>query len=399
MQYDAEKPFRYFSSSAILGQHPASPGSGGSSMKFTCDKSGFAREISFAQEIIASRNALSIMSNVYLEVSGSSLTLRATDVKVAFETTIPVSDAISGSVTVFCDKLSGILASLPDGEITVEQTEGRVTLKPSNKKVRFQLKTISGEKFPELPRAPEESYFEVPARELRKMVTQTMFAVSTDETRYFMNGVFMEKAPDGGVIMVATDGRRLSFAKKEFEGNIPDFRGVIVPPKALGILVKRSGDEGMVSMAVTDRNVFFRFGSYSISSVLIEGQFPNYQKVIPQNQRQSFTVLKSDLSDALRRVSIFVEQKSNRTFFGLSDGTLTLSSEESEIGTAREELPCRYEGEDLTIALNYKYVEEPLKAMDSESVTVEFSEAARAITIKPEPAQDYFHVVMPMQLD
>lgn len=368
-------------------------------MKFTCDKSGFAREISFAQEIIASRNALSIMSNVYLEVSGSTLTIRATDVKVAFETTIPVSEAVPGSVTVFCDKLTGILASIPDGDITIEQTDGRVALKPANKKVRFQLKTISGEKFPELPRVPAESYFEIPAREFRGMVAQTIFAVSTDETRYFMNGVFMEKAPEGGLAMVATDGRRLSYVRKQFDSPVPDFRGVIVPPKVLGIMLKRSGDEGMIAVAVTDKNIFLRFGSYWISSVLIEGQFPNYQKVIPQNQKASFSVLRSDLADALRRVSIFVEQKSHRTFFGLGSGSLVISSEESEIGTAREEVPCRYDGEDLTIALNYKYVEEPLKAMDAESLTVEFSEPSRAITIRPEPAGDYFHVVMPMQID
>lgn len=368
-------------------------------MKFTCDKSSLAREISFAQEVIASRNALSIMSNVYLEVTDSSLLIRATDVKVGFETSIPVSDAVPGSVTVFCDKLTGILSSLPDGEVTVERQDGRVSLRPSTKKVRFQLKTISGEKFPELPRVADASYFEVPARELRAMVTQTIFAVSTDETRYFMNGVFMEKAADGALVMVATDGRRLSWAKKDLDGAVPDFRGVIVPPKVLSILLKRAGDEGMVQMAVTEKNLFLKFASYSISSVLIEGQFPNYQKVIPQNQRLSFSVRRQDLSEALKRVSIFVEQKSNRTYFGLSGGTLTLSSEESEIGQAREELPCRYEGDDLTIALNYRYVEEPLKAMDAETLTVEFSEPSRAITVRPEPAQDYFHVVMPMQLE
>lgn len=368
-------------------------------MKFTCDKSGFAREISFAQEIIQSKNALSIISNVYLEVVGSSLVIKATDVNVGFETSIPVSDAVPGSVTVFCDKLTGILSSLPEGEITLEQTDGRVTLRPAAKKVRFQLRTLGVEKYPEMPRVQDTDYFQVPVRDLRRMVMQTVFAVSTDETRYFMNGVFIEKAQGGGLVMVATDGRRLSYTKKEFDGGIPDFPGVIVPPKILGILVKRSGDEGMISVAITDKHIFLKFGSYSIFSVLIAGQFPNYQKVIPQNQKQSFSVQKSDLVDALRRVSIFVEQKSNRTFFSLAGGSLALSSEESEIGQAREEVPCRYEGEDLTIALNYKYIEEPLKAMDSEVLTVEFSEPSRAITLRPEPARDYFHVVMPMQVD
>jgi len=368
-------------------------------MKFTCDKTSLFREISFAQEVIASKNALSIMSNVYLEASDSKLLIRATDVKVSFETSIPVDEVVPGSMTVFCDKLTGILSSLPDGDLVVEQDEGRAVLKPTAKKVRFQLKTLSGEKFPELPRAEPELFFEIPSREFKRMVTQTIFSVSTDETRYFMNGVFMEKSQDGALIMVSTDGRRLAFVKNDFDGTLPDFRAVIIPTKVLGIINKRLSDEGMIAIAITDKSIFFRFNTYQISSVLIEGQFPNYQKVIPQGQKFSFSVKKSDIMEALKRVSIFVEQKSNRTFFSLSEGNLVLSSEETEIGAAREEIPCEYSGEDTTIALNYRYIEEPLRVLDTENLVVDFSDPSRAITLGPEPRGDYFHIVMPMQID
>jgi len=378
---------------------PIQCSSQGDTMKFTCDKTSLFREIAFAQEVIASKNALSIMSNVYLEASDSRLLIRATDVKVSFETSIPVEGVVPGSLTVFCDKLTGILSSLPDGDLTVEQDEGRVILKPLARKVRFQLKTLSGEKYPELPKAEAELYFDIPAREFRKMVTQTIFSVSTDETRYFMNGVFMEKTAEGALVMVSTDGRRLAFVKRDMEGGIPDFRPVIIPTKVLGIINKRLSDEGMISVAITDKSIFFRFNTYQISSVLIEGTFPNYQKVIPQSQKFSFSVKKTDLMEALKRVSIFVEQKSNRTFFTLSEGGLVLSSEESEIGAAREEIPCEYEGEGTTIALNYRYVEEPLRVLDAETLLVEFSDPSRAITFGPEPKGDYFHIVMPMQID
>jgi len=368
-------------------------------MKFTCDKMSLFREIAFAQEIINSKNALSIMSNVYLEASDTRLLVRATDVKVGFETYLPVNDGVSGSLTVFCDKLTGILSSLPDGDITIEQEDGRVVLKHQTRKVRFQLKTLSGEKFPELPKAEEGLFFDVPAREFKKMVLQTVFSVSTDETRYFMNGVFMEKTAEGALVMVSTDGRRLAYVKKSFEGGIPDFKPVIVPTKVLSILLKRLSDEGMVSIAITDKSIFFRFNTYQISSVLIEGQFPNYQKVIPQNQSQSFKVKKSDLMEALKRVSIFVEQKSNRTFFNLSSANVVLSSEESDIGAAREEIACEFEGDDTMIALNYKYLEEPLRVLDDEYLLVEFSDPSRAITLRPAAEGDYFHIVMPMQID
>src|SRR5208337_2503638 len=164
-------------------------------MKFTCEKNSFSREISFAQEIIASKNALSVMSNVLLSAAEGSLSLKATDIKVSFETVIPVDTIEPGPVTIFCDKLSGILATIPEGDISIEQDDSKVIIKPTFKKVRFQLKTISSEKFPELPDISSEAFFSVPAKEFKEMASQTIFAVSDDETRYFMNGVYMEKTP------------------------------------------------------------------------------------------------------------------------------------------------------------------------------------------------------------
>ena len=137
-------------------------------MKFTCEKNSFSREISFAQEIIASKNALSIMSNVLLEAGEGSLTLKATDIKVSFETSIPVDTVDQGSATVFCDKLSGILATIPEGDISIEQDDSKVIVRPTFKKIRFQLKTISSEKFPELPDISHEAFFSIPAKSLKK---------------------------------------------------------------------------------------------------------------------------------------------------------------------------------------------------------------------------------------
>jgi DNA polymerase III subunit beta len=367
-------------------------------MKFTCEKNSFSREVSFAQEIIASKNALSIMSNVLLEASEGSLSLKATDIKVSFETVLPVDTAEAGTITVFCDKLSGILSTIPEGDICIEEEDTKVTVKPTFKKIRFQLKTISSEKFPELPEAAEEAFFSVPASEFKEMISQTIFAVSDDETRYFMNGVFMEKNEEG-LVLVSTDGRRLSYAKKTFDAHIPDFKGVIVPPKVLGLVLKHAPNEGLIAIAVTEKSIFFRFGAYKISSVLIEGQFPNYKKVIPESQKNRIILKRSDMLDALKRVAIFVEQKSRRTFFAVSDGMIVLSSEESDLGTAREELPCDYSGPEATIALNYRYIEDPLKVMDSDDIAIEFTEANRAITLSPIPSEDYFHVIMPMQIE
>jgi len=366
-------------------------------MKFTCERSVLIKETAMANEIIASKNAISILSNIYLEAKDGFLTIKATDMKVNFETRVPVEVLDPGSVTVYGDKFNGILNSVPDGEIEFEQAEGRINIKTLAKKAKFQLKSIASDKFPEFV-AGGVDFFEIPIRDLKEMIKETIFAISDDETRYFMNGVYFEKT-ENKFCMVATDGRRLAFIEKAAKEDIKDFSGIIVPPKILNVVMKRAGDEGMAGISVTDRTIFIQFGSYKLSSILIEGQFPNYRRVIPDNQSNHFTVNRLEMLDALRRVSLLVEQKSHRVYLGLSSGTASIYCEENDIGTAREEIPCKYEGDDLSIALNYRYLEEPFKVMDGEEINILFNDPNKTITIKPVPERDFFHIVMPMQQD
>ncbi|ULQ58618.1 DNA polymerase III subunit beta [Brucepastera parasyntrophica] len=367
-------------------------------MKFTFDRDALLKEISIAQEIIATKNAISILSNVLLDAQNGKLTIKATDIKVSFETSLPVDVQEPGSTTVFCDKFAGIISSLPQGEIEFEQNDIKITIKPFAKKAKFQLKSITSDKFPEFTSSGTLSFFDIPAKEFREMINQTIFSVSDDETRYFMNGVFMEKQNDE-LKMVATDGRRLAFISKPVGAAVPDFKGIIIPPKILNIVNKRLSDEGPVSVAVGEKNVFFRFGNYEFSSALIEGQFPNYERVIPASQTSSFEVDAKELLDALKRVSLLVEQKSRRISFTITPGVLIINSQESEIGNAKEEIPCRYDGPEQTMALNYVYIEDPVKVIGTERVKIEFTEPMKAITIKPQPEKDFFHIVMPMQME
>jgi DNA polymerase-3 subunit beta len=364
-------------------------------MKFTCDRSVLLNEISLAQEIISSKMAISIWSNIYMEADNDTLLIKATDMKVNFETRIPVTVLEPGSTTVFGDKFFGIINSIPEGELEFDQKD-RITIRTSVKKYHAQLKSISSEKFPEFPQ-PVSGFFDIPIKDFKEMITQTVFAVSDDETRFFMNGVYFEKS-GGKIIMVATDGRRLAYVSKEAPSNIDDFTGVIIPTKILNIVVKRSGDEGSVSISVMDRIIYINFGSYKFSSVLLDGQFPNYSKVIPENQSSFVTVNRGEILGALRRVSLMVEQKSHRVYLNLSSGLLGVYSEESDIGTAREDIPCQYDGEEVDIALNYRYIEDPCKAMNSDEVCIRFTNPNKAITVQPVPESDFFHIVMPMQV-
>jgi len=363
-------------------------------MKFTCDRSVLLKEIAIANEIIVSKNAISILSNIFFEAKDGMLTIKATDRSVNFQTKVPVDILEEGSVTVFGDKFYGILNSVPDGEIEFEQKDNKINIKTSMKKALFQLKSIASDKFPEFVAAGDK-FFEMPIRDFKDMIQETIFAISDDETRYFMNGVFFEKSEDK-FIMVATDGRRLAFINKTAAG-IEDFSGIIIPPKILNIVLKRAGDEGMVKISITDKTIFIQFGSYNLSSVLIDGQFPNYRRVIPESQEKQFTVNRQEMLDALRRVSLLVEQKSHRVYLGLSSGSASIYCEENDIGTAKEEIPCKYDGEDLSIALNYRYLEEPFKVMRVDEITILFTDPSKTITIMPVPEKDFFHIVMPMQ--
>lgn len=372
-------------------------------MKFIFDRDAMIREISIAQEIISTKQAADIRSNVALFAHNNTLTLKATDSKVNFESQIPVQINEEGETTIFCDKFMGILTALPEGEIEFNQetsdssdTAINVVIKPVGKKIKFQLKSISIDKFPNFASAEEVPYFEVPAKDIKEMITQTVFAVSDDITRLFMSGVFFEKKEDN-LLLVATDGKRLSYDAKPVLAGVADFPSVIIPPKVLNIIAKRAPDEGNISVAVVDKMIFFKFGSYKFGSVLIEGQIPNYDRVIPVNQEHNFRVAKSDLVSALKRVALMVDKKAGRIYFNISSGILRINSQSTEMGNADEEIPCEYDGENFTIAFNYRYIEEPLKVTDAEKITFEFTEDMKPVKMRPEPAGDFFHIIMPMQ--
>lgn len=373
-------------------------------MKFTFDRDAMIKEISIAQEVITNKSPVSILSNILVIAEHNALTIKATDSAVKFTTTIPVDIFEEGRTTIFCDKFMSILSSLPSGDIEFIQEDITVTIKPTTKKVKFQLKSQTSDKFPEMGSSENVPFFELPSKDFKEMIKQTIFAVSDDRNRYFMTGVYFVKNGDT-LTMVATDGRRLSCVNKS-GFNVPDFQPAIIPTKILGSILKNAPEEGNVSIGVIDKSIFVKFGSVEFSSNLIEGQFPNYQKVIPENLTMSIMVNKADLDAALKRTTIMVDKKVSRIIFKISSGVLKLISPESDIGTADEEIPCRYDGQDISMAMNFTYVTEPLKVIDSENVVFDFNindaqgneeaNITKAVIVRGEPAGDYIHVIMPM---
>mgnify|MGYP002860280349 FL=1 len=227
---------------------------------------------------------------------------------------------------------------------------------------------------------------------------QTIFAVSQDENRIFMNGVYMEKKGEN-LVMVATDSRRLAYISKPLCGGVSDFPGAIVPPKIFNVLLKRMPTEGSISIAIVEKVIFFKFGSYNFTSTLVDGQYPNYERVIPESQKYAFEVEKKDLQEALKSASLFVEQKSNKVYFKLTPGQLSIRSQGSDVGDSNMDIPCMYSDEEVEMAFNYVFIEEPMKVINTERLRFEFSEYMKAVTLTSVPKSDFLHVIMPMQRD
>lgn len=377
-------------------------------MRLLFNKQVILEELFIARDIISTKNITSILSNVLMIVKENKLVIKATDLKINFETQVSAQIAESGSITLYCEKFIGILNSLPSGEIEIcqdqiDQDENKndlsttVIIRSADKKIQFQMRSMLQEKFPEFYFEDDISYFEVVSKDLKEMIAQTSFAVSEEDTRYFMNGVFFEKK-NNDLNLVATDGRRLSFISKSILENVDDFPAAIVHPKILNIILKCAPDEGTVSIAITQKMIFFKFANYRFAAVLLEGQFPNYARVIPKKQSFIFIVKRLDLIDALtKRIVLMVDKRIGRIYFDISSDVLKITAFQTEVGSAEEYIPCEFSGNPYVIAFNFRYIEEPLKVIKTESIAFEFTEDMKAVTMRPEPAKDYFHIIMPMQ--
>lgn len=375
-------------------------------MKFTFDRDAMIKEISIAQEIITNKSPISILSNILIIAENNSLTIKATDSTIKFTTSIPVEIQEEGRTTIYCDKFMSILSALPAGDVEFAQENIEVNIKPvsSAKKIKFKLKSQTSDKFPEMGTSENITFFEVSSKDFKEMIKQTVFAVSDEKNRYFMTGVYFLKNGDK-LTMVATDGRRLSCINKDGQ-NVPDFTPAIIPTKILNCILKNAPEEGNINVGVMDKSIFVKYGNVEFSSVLIDGQFPNYQKVIPENLSMKIQVNKDDLDSALKRTIIMVDKKVSRIIFKVTSGVLKIITPESDIGTADEEIPCRYDGQEISMAFKYNYVTDPLRVIDSENVVFEFNvsddningeaQVTKAIIMHGDKSDDYIHVIMPM---
>jgi len=371
-------------------------------MKFSIAKGELQRGLGRIQSIVEKRNTMPILANALLEArKDGSIELAATDLEVSIRSTHPAEVGKPGRVTASAKKLYEILRELPDEPVQLEATPNSY-LSLRCARAAFELAGNAAEEYPALPAIAPGETLTLPAVLLGQMIERTMYAASADETRYNLNGVFVEFLADAGKLrMVATDGHRLAYVDRPLGVELKGLaRGVIIPRKGLAefkrLVDEEDADE--VELAFEGNSALVRKRGVTLSMRLIEGEFPNYRQVIPQPGRHQIVLPAEPLVQALRRVIVVAAERSRAVKVELGSGTLRLSSNNPDVGEAREELDADYAGEELALAFNARYLLDALTYLGAKEVRLGLQDAVSPAQLAPADDADSLAVVMPMRL-
>lgn len=365
-------------------------------MEFVCSRGTLFDTLSQVTGVVKKNPPLPVLSNVLVQADadGNRLNLTATDLEVGVSCRLSAEVAAGGEVTLPARKLTDILRELPEAAVSVTVEGAACALTCENAK--FNLTGIEAAEFPPRPEVAPETTLPLPADTLREMIRQTIFAVSYDETRYFLNGIYIS-AQGKELVFVATDGRRLAKSTRTLEEGDYDFSGII-PTKAVSEIDKLASKVEEVTFSLARGHLVADFADTVLTATLIEGDYPDYQKLIPQEFPGSATVNRGLFADATRRIALMADETSHRVAYEF-DGESVRISGKSEQGEASETLAVNYSGDDLRIGFNARYINDALKATDAPEVEFLLLENLRPGLIKPVDGDDYLCLIMPMRLD
>ncbi|MDP8261684.1 MAG: DNA polymerase III subunit beta [Candidatus Ancaeobacter aquaticus] len=363
-------------------------------MKVQCGRDTFLGCIQMVQNIVSTKTTLPILSNVLIEAEKDSIALTTTDLEVGIKCRFPAKVSQEGHTTLPAKRLSNIMRELPSQQVSLDATDNNITSIKCGASF-FKIMGMGKDEFPKLPHFADTASFKIDQKVFKDIIKKTAFAISHDETRYVLNGISLV-VKDGKILAVATDGRRLALIEKEQE--IPSSVKVsaIIPAKAILELSRILKDEGSMRISFAANQVAFDMDESMLVSRLIEGAFPNYQQVIPSKINERVSVAREEFLSAVKRVSVLVSERLNSVKMCFAKDILTISINTPDVGEAREEVPIKYDGKELTVAFNPVYLLDVLKALDDESVFVELIDSASPGIIKTD--ENYVYVIMPMRL-
>ena len=370
-------------------------------MELVVHKSDLLRELQLFQGIVERKNTIPILANVLLEAKGEEVKLLATDLEVALRSRCHAAVTKGGSLTLPAKKLYEIVKSLPETDIKIFEDKGGVKVAADRFDSRMQ--TLPREDFPALPEGSGNAAIQLPRAGLKEMVAKTHFAITGEDTRYFLNGALFVLRPDS-MSLVATDGHRLALVttKREPKGK-KDAEEVkpILPKKTLGELSRllTEGD-GDVTFERGENHLFFQVGDRMLISRMIDGQFPAYERVIPKNNDKHIEFERDRLTNAVKRVAILSNERSRAVKFQIEKNKVDVTSSSPEFGEARETLPVDYSGGSMQICFNAQYVLDFLSAVSTDVVALELKDEVSQAMMTPIGAEgyEYTYVIMPMRI-
>lgn len=363
-------------------------------MKFTAPKDVLLKKLQSVQAVIDSKAVQPILSYILIEAVNDSLILTATDFNVGIITTIPIKPAIVGAIAVPAKKLSEIIRELPEGEVISISVKKNNIVNIECANSNFKIMGLPEDEFSKPPEFKDKNYITLKQARLKTMLRRTSFATGHDEIRHVLNGILFVIKP-ACLKLVATDGRCLAMTEEKMQLPKTSEGKFILPSKAVDELDRMLGDDGDVKMFVAEKQVMFDTGTTKLVSRLIEGEFPNYERVIPEEAKEKVVVSRQALLAAIKRVALFTSPDSMFVRVDAAKDKIVLSKSDPRSGEARVELDAQYKGKELSIGFNPDYFVSLLKNVDQETVSLELVDAEKPGVVRI--ADEYVYVVMPRQ--
>ena len=364
-------------------------------MKLTISQEDLSNGLQSVHNIVSSRTTLPILSNVLLSAKDNKLELTATDLDLTISRSVEAKVIEQGEYTLPVKKLFGLARATGSSQIEMDVRAGHCKIQSGS--FSTKLNGLPAEEFPPKPEIKGRTRVRISQEKLRQLLKRTAYAVSADENRYVLNGIFV-RIEEKMLTMVATDGRRLAMSEVELEEEAENKEEIIIPTKAVQELTRIMDEEGTIEIQVTDTQTqFYIQGKESarITTKLVEGTYPNYRQVIPKETKHRVSLDKEELLDAVKRAEILTNDKANSVKFTFTENCLTFSSNTPEIGESTETMAIKYIGEEISIAFNPQYFIDPLKTMEEDEIQFEFTDQLSPGVIKVK--NPFLYVIMPMR--
>ncbi len=372
-------------------------------MKVTVERAALLKSLGHVHRVVERRNTIPILANVLIRADRAKLGLKATDLDLEVNETVAAEVSPGGSTTVPAHMIYDIVRKLPEGsQIVLESSGDRAVLSIRAGRSRFTLQTLPESDFPDLNAGEMTHSVSLPAADLKRMIDKTQFAISTEETRYYLNGIYLHAAASGKAEMlraVATDGHRLAQFEVALPKGAKGMPGVIVPRKTVGEIRRLIDDnDGDVAIELSQAKIRFTLGDVVLTSKLIDGTFPDYARVIPVGNDKTLKVDKKEFEAAVDRVSTVSSERGRAVKLALSGGKLTLSVTNPDSGSATEEIEVEYDADPLDIGFNSRYLLDIASQIEGETALLKLADPGSPTLIQDQDAKGALYVLMPMRV-